>query len=91
MKIKIWSEDNSNEEYADELEVDAELESEWFWDYVEYGVEEYAEKDHHESDYWDQSTFCVRVGEELRRYSVEVQMEPTFCVAQIKDKETKTA
>lgn len=88
MKIKIWSEDDSDEEHADELEVDFKLESELFWDYVEREVEEYAEKDHYGSDYWDKATFCVRVGEELRRYSVEVQMEPTFCAAQIKDKKT---
>lgn len=92
MKIKIWSQDNADEENADEIEVSDRAEprtedSEWsFWFNVEYAVKDYAEEDHPRSDYWDNAVFCVRVGEELKTYDVEVQMEPTFCVAERKPK-----
>jgi hypothetical protein len=86
MKIKIWSQDNSDEENADEVEVFGELDEEQLWDVVEYQVKKYAEEDHPGSDYWDNAVFCVRVGDKLRTYDVEVQMEPTFFVAERKPK-----
>ena len=90
MKIKIWSQDNSDEENADEIEVPASgaprtEDSAWsFWYGVERAVKAYAEKDYPRSDYWENAVFCVRVGEELKTYDVEVVMEPTFCVAERK-------
>lgn len=87
MKIKIWSQDNADEENADEIEIDSapDLDS-WFWDKVEYAVRDYAAEDHPHSDYWDRATFCVRVGQVLRTYSVGVEMEPHFYVSEVKPK-----
>ena len=90
MKIKIWSLSNSDEENADEIEVEGSPEDGcgWFWDRVEFAVQEFAEWDYPRSDYWDNEEFMVRVGDVVKTYSVEVQMEPSFCVAEKKAKAT---
>jgi len=86
VKIKIWSQDDSDEENADEIEVDSPEDLlGWFWVRVERAVLEYAEADHPKSDYWEQGVFCVRAGEVLKTYDVQVVMEPAFQIAERRD------
>jgi len=95
MKIKIWSQDNSDEENADELELsvlfyvqDPSLNEIVVDSAIERAVLEYAEKDHPHSDYWENAVFCVRLGDELRIYDVEARMEQNFYAAKRKQKAT---
>lgn len=94
MKIKIWCPDNESEEDADEFEVGdppsasgTNEQTIWNFSYaVERQVRNFVKQDHPHSDYWSQATFCARVGAELRTYSVSVEMEPVFYIAEVKPK-----
>jgi hypothetical protein len=92
MKIKIWSKYNSDEEGADEVEIDdlpdnpTELEIWSFWYSVECAVKDFAEEDHPHSDCWEQSTFHALVGNTLKTYDVYVEMEPAFYISELNPK-----
>lgn len=86
MKIKIWDPCNEDEADADEVELPCEAVNPDFDWRLQSAVEVFAQKHYREGDHWDQATFHVRVGDDLRVFSAGVDSDPVFHVAEVKAK-----
>lgn len=90
MKIKIWNTLNESEgDGADQetaWEPDEVLENpEYFENSVESEVQEYAEKDYQDGDYFDEQEYSARVGDEVWHYVVTVEFDPVFSASRKKE------
>jgi hypothetical protein len=84
MKIKIWNPDNENEEDADELDFDYELDDPDLGWRLANEVEDVAEKER--DCEWTEGarTYHVRLGKELKVFAVEIEWSPMFSASEVK-------
>ncbi len=85
-KIKIWDSLNEDEEDADEIDFDYELDDPDLRWRLESEVEDVAEKERDCDWHEGERVYHVRICGELKVFSVEIQWEPVFNASEVKPK-----
>jgi hypothetical protein len=80
MRIKIWCPEDESEEDAKEIEVGYDLTHALFWFRVRAVMRDFMDRYYSFGDLEASTDIHVRAGDVLKKYTVTVEMAPTFTV-----------